>query len=250
MANVAQIQITNDAHLRRAVATTLKQWFEKEVILESLCVVEELATQSHDANFGVIAIVNKLASHFRWSTRLKHDVRLSLYKNMLPNVELDADPELELVEYRKTRKAAPRVSDSDTQKSKLMKSQAAGNDDGASEKTDIVVFCQLIYSLRKIMSRGPREQFEIFEEVVKEEIRDLNVGPHVFKWVSHLLIRTTTAVVDVKLTETQMSSLVHAFYNAISEAVGPMEADRILTAAISFTEKIPAAARFSPKNFL
>ncbi len=250
MAKIAQLQITSDSHLRSAVATSLKQWFENEVILEALCVIEESFDHARQSNFGVIVIINALADYFAWSRQMKHDVRVSLYRNMLPGASLDPDPLDALNAYKKTRTPGEKTAFIGDAGHSLVDAQAAINDDIGSQKPELVVFCQLIYSLRKIMSANFAAQFAIFEEVVKEEVEVLNIGPHLRSWVYQVLFHSKGGVLNIKLAGPEMSSVVHAFYNAVAEAVGPMEADKVLTSAVTQTEKTPAALHFSPKNFL
>ncbi len=250
MTNIMQVQTISDSHLRRAVATTLKQWFERDVILEALCVIEDLFKSAKDSGFGVIVLVNGLSDHFGWSKQMKHDARLLLYKNMLPNATLDPDPEAELAEFRKNREPFVKVAKPTKTPQQRIVQKAAKNDDTTAQRPELVVFCQLIYSLRKTLHRNYPAQFEIFEAVVTEEISELNVGIEITNWINRLITQKVGTSINVDLSTDEMAAIVHTFYNAISEAVGPIDADKILTAAILQTEKIPAALQFSPKSFL
>lgn len=247
MSNAAQVQIGNDSHLRRVIATTLKNWFEKNVILETLCVADNLSDGAGTQNLGVIVLINSLAKHFGWSQQLKHDIRLQLYKNMLPKAKLDPDPERELIRFKEEYKNGPNSVNSTLS---TVARGKAHNDDLGVQKHELVVFCQLIYSLRKILSGNYNSFFEVFHEEVKEELGELNISPRLEHWINHILIHTRGAILNVNISTDEMSSVVQAFYNAISESVGPIDADKIITLAIEKTEKIPAAINFSPRNFL
>ncbi|MDP4300977.1 hypothetical protein [Leptothrix discophora] len=48
----------------------------------------------------------------------------------------------------------------------------------------------------------------------------------------------------------ELGELVHLFYVALCEAIGPVDADQVLTRAVREAEQIPAARRHSPRQFL
>ncbi len=52
------------------------------------------------------------------------------------------------------------------------------------------------------------------------------------------------------LNTTELGELVHLFYVALCEALGPVDADQVLTRAVREAEQIPAAQRHSPRQFL
>ena len=52
------------------------------------------------------------------------------------------------------------------------------------------------------------------------------------------------------LTESQLASLVHASYVAACEALGPVQADRLLSRATTAAEQLPEARAFSPRKLL
>ncbi|MGY0196136.1 hypothetical protein ACWA7J_13825 [Leptothrix sp. BB-4] len=48
----------------------------------------------------------------------------------------------------------------------------------------------------------------------------------------------------------ELGELVHLFYVALCEALGPVDADQVLTRAVREAEQVPAAQRHSPRLFL
>lgn len=54
----------------------------------------------------------------------------------------------------------------------------------------------------------------------------------------------------LQLSNQELGELVHLFYVALCEALGPVDADQVLTRAVREAEQIPAAQRHSPRQFL
>jgi hypothetical protein len=54
----------------------------------------------------------------------------------------------------------------------------------------------------------------------------------------------------LQLGTQELGELVHLFYVALCEALGPVDADQVLTRAVREAEQIPAAQRHSPRQFL
>ncbi|RZS51958.1 hypothetical protein [Sphaerotilus mobilis] len=52
------------------------------------------------------------------------------------------------------------------------------------------------------------------------------------------------------LNPSELGELVHLFYVALCEALGPVDADQVLTRSVREAEQIPAAQRHSPRQFL
>lgn len=48
----------------------------------------------------------------------------------------------------------------------------------------------------------------------------------------------------------ELSELVHQVYVAVCENLGPVNADRIMTAAVQTADRLPQARQFSPKKFM
>jgi len=55
-------------------------------------------------------------------------------------------------------------------------------------------------------------------------------------------------VLDLPVTE--LSQVVHLLYMALCEALGPVEADQVLTRAVRAAEQGPLARQFSPRRLL
>jgi hypothetical protein len=51
-------------------------------------------------------------------------------------------------------------------------------------------------------------------------------------------------------TAAELSQLVHQFYVALCEALGPIDADQVLTRAVRVAEQTPAARQFSPRKLI
>lgn len=72
---------------------------------------------------------------------------------------------------------------------------------------------------------------------VRKQARDAWAQPLQATWV-------------VDGTPAELSQLVHQFYVALCEALGPIDADQVLTRAVRAAEQIPAARQFSPRKLI
>lgn len=72
---------------------------------------------------------------------------------------------------------------------------------------------------------------------VRKQARDAWTQPLQATWV-------------VDGTPAELSQLVHQFYVALCEALGPIDADQVLTRAVRAAEQIPAARQFSPRKLI
>lgn len=72
---------------------------------------------------------------------------------------------------------------------------------------------------------------------VRKQVRDAWGQPLQVGWV-------------IEATPAELSQLVHQFYVALCEALGPIEADQVLTRAVRVAEQIPAARQFSPRKLI
>lgn len=52
------------------------------------------------------------------------------------------------------------------------------------------------------------------------------------------------------IDEVERQALVHSYYLALCEVLGPMPADRLLSDAVKQVEQLPAAARYTPRRLL
>jgi hypothetical protein len=72
---------------------------------------------------------------------------------------------------------------------------------------------------------------------VRKQVRDAWGQPMQATWV-------------IDGTPAELSQLVHQFYVALCEALGPIDADQVLTRAVRAAEQIPAARQFSPRKLV
>lgn len=72
---------------------------------------------------------------------------------------------------------------------------------------------------------------------VRKQVRDAWNQPLQAGWV-------------IEATPAELSKLVHQFYVALCEALGPIDADQVLTRAVRAAEQIPAARQFSPRKLI
>jgi hypothetical protein len=72
---------------------------------------------------------------------------------------------------------------------------------------------------------------------VRKQVRDAWGQPMQATWV-------------IDGTPAELSQLVHQFYVALCEALGPIDADQVLTRAVRSAEQIPAARQFSPRKLI
>jgi hypothetical protein len=72
---------------------------------------------------------------------------------------------------------------------------------------------------------------------VRKQVRDAWGHPMQFHWV-------------IEGTPAELSQVVHQFYVALCEALGPVDADQVLTRSVRAAEQIPQARQFSPRKLI
>jgi hypothetical protein len=83
-----------------------------------------------------------------------------------------------------------------------------------------------------------------------EQIDQGRLSQPVRKQVREAWAQPTQATWVVDGTPAELSQLVHQFYVALCEALGPIDADQVLTRAVRAAEQIPAARQFSPRKLV
>lgn len=83
-----------------------------------------------------------------------------------------------------------------------------------------------------------------------EQLDQGRLSQPVRKQVRDAWNQATQATWVVDGTPAELSQLVHQFYVALCEALGPIDADQVLTRAVRAAEQIPAARQFSPRKLI
>jgi len=72
---------------------------------------------------------------------------------------------------------------------------------------------------------------------VRKQVRDAWAQPRQAAWV-------------IEGTPAELSQVVHQFYVAMCEALGPVDADQVLTRAVRAADQMPQARQFSPRKLI
>jgi hypothetical protein len=81
------------------------------------------------------------------------------------------------------------------------------------------------------------DQGKGLSQPVRKQVRDAWGHPIQFHWV-------------IEGTPAELSQVVHQFYVALCEALGPVDADQVLTRSVRAAEQIPQARQFSPRKLI
>ena len=83
-----------------------------------------------------------------------------------------------------------------------------------------------------------------------EQLDQSRLSPGLRKQVRDAWGQPMQAAWVIDGTAAELSQLVHQFYVALCEALGPIDADQVLTRAVRAAEQTPAARQFSPRKLI
>lgn len=217
---------SNGSRIKQAVYTAVINIYDKDKAAEA---VSAIGSMLRDGSFSMIPFVNMLADMWALDEDAKSTLRMDLYRNILPGSKLEKIPsELE-----------PQEEDDDS-------SGMSGDDFKDCQK----VFTLLLNSLCGLVREKNKGEYDDFKEIFNTEVEELSLSGTATQELSRWINEQDQINLGSELKEQDMAMVIHAAYNAVSMAVSPVMADKILGAAINKCESHPSANRFSPKNFL
>jgi len=253
MSNVIPMVSSEGSNRDAAVwNSTITLFLKAEIAYEAVCVIEEFAKTSEQNSMGAIAITKLLADYFGWDQQQRHNFRLSLARNLMPGAELEPIPAEEYAVFRNNfemehsneRAGQPAL----TSPSAYTEQTSAAR--MASSNPEFVVFYSILGSIRQIINARYAAHSHDFLLSLREEMTDIHADSAWIEWAETLVREGKVRKLKPFPDHKKMAEIVHTFYNAVVDAVGPVDADRVLSDAIAKVEKSPVAASYSPKNFL
>lgn len=187
----------------------------------------------------IIDFVSEVAVLLDLAPRRRHDLRLALYQFIL---KCDSEPTPAIEPIRPL--AAPTRT-----------STPATPDRAAPAQTPTVspawtVFAAIVSHIRDGVLAEGRSATQEFIHSLKQQKRGLRAPAA----LHGLLVGWSSGEGSLagcsEAKEKDLAHLVHAVYVAAAEALGPVNADRLLAASIASAESMPEARAFPPKRFL
>lgn len=238
------VEPLNIQHRRCAAYQTLAEVLDGELLMRAMWLLEERDHHADKTTFisfvGVTAELLGVNNHVINSlySRLNH------YLNQ-PMQQLQNDPLQEMLAYRDNTSKG-----SATNTVLSTPSTPAKNREKTKGTPEMTVFVSLISKIVLTANYPTQDSYAVFKQVFSDEITTITLDDDSLKqmlaWVNELNLK----VFKKNFIAEHLAEIVHCIYIALCEALGPVEADKLLKTAITHTEKLPLAKTFSPKNFL
>ena len=241
--SVAAEQLS-DATLRRVIYTALFDKLPQEKVMEALCIWEEYYKTEIKSDLGIIAFSNDIAKKFEVNDAQKSQIRIAMYRNLLPGADLEEDPIQALNAYRREHG--------------MLDDSVLADHDGAKQsqgiQTDNPVFTVFCLLMRELISsgiaKGTLDQVEL-RNGIKAELLLTGFPPGLIYNLNKFFENEFVLVDGIfEMTADQMGSVVNVAYTLLCEFLGPVETDKLLTVTIEKVAALPEAADYDPRNFL
>ncbi|EXJ17062.1 hypothetical protein [Imhoffiella purpurea] len=215
---------------REAVRLALSEALEPEDARSALRLWDSGFADSPSIN--IIAFVAETAGLIDLSTKQRHDLRRALYHFLLKSgTQADSssvsDPVPPAAPDREPETPAP------TQ----------------TRPSWVVFVCMVTNILAGVHMEGS-DAMQEFSHSLRQRKKKVRVSEP----LDRAFVAWSAGQVRIEALETatdaDLARLFHAVYVATAEAIGPVEADRLLTRCINEAESLPEARLYPPRNFL
>lgn len=223
------------AHRRRFVYHGLNGHLPEESVRTALRLCDE--EFARDPAFSLVKFLDRLTLADQRAAELRPMLFVSLQRARLkPMHELGADP-------RPTTPAAPQPR-STTPAPMQRSSPAAVAVQGWHDLGNLLL-ADLFESLRRVHSSLPTTAARHLERNLNEAA----FSPATFAAIEDWL-KTGTPVFTARATRNELHTIVHTLYLWMCDALGPVEADRLVSRAVRDVEKHPSSVRLSAHALL
>jgi len=240
---------------RRAAYAVLSPLLEEDALLDALRMQHQ--SMRGDSVSDIIGYIDQVAARHNIDAASRKKLYEAYYKALkLPESELPMDPwplmQIGSAPAPAPAPVAPPAVSAAALEPVATAMQAAAPAPIAVPPTspDRAVCAELLRSALADVQRshvralsdlrsGALEQLDQgrLSQPVRKQVRDAWNQPMQSTWV-------------IEGTPQELSQLVHQFYVAMCEALGPVDADQVLTRAVRAADQIPQARQFSPRKLI
>ncbi|WP_338414575.1 hypothetical protein [uncultured Sphaerotilus sp.] len=211
---------------RRAAYAVLSPLLEEDALLDALRMQHQ--SMRGESVSDIIGYIDQVAARHDIDAASRKKLYEAYYKALkLPENELPMDPwPLMQIGSAPAPTAAPPTSPDRAVCAELLRSALAD-----VQRSHVRALSDLRSGALEQLDQGRLSQ------PVRKQVRDAWNQPMQSTWV-------------IEGTPQELSQLVHQFYVAMCEALGPVDADQVLTRAVRAADQIPQARQFSPRQLI
>ena len=236
---------TSVEHNRRAVYSALSRTFDDRMLIQQCYQVWEQYF-SKSTIFRVTKFIDGLVKTVGLVNEQRRNLSIALYAD-LARSELEL-PEVPTILRSGTHRPAPEQATPSPINGKPAPDQAGAP---STKSPSAVVFAHLVNAMVERVGKMDASHIPELIQALRDNGAGIqnNPGLHakLLRWADqHFDPAFSPAVV----AENIMTDFVHAVYLSVCEVVGPVQADRILSAARTSAEALPEAASYPPGQLL
>ncbi|MGR8934392.1 MAG: hypothetical protein ACU837_08395 [Gammaproteobacteria bacterium] len=244
---MSQNTIDRAVQRRCAAYAALESVLPQSELLESLWMLHE--NYHSEEMSGIMAFINAVAQRFSLSA----DIRKRLYQDYFgflraSPAKLPGDPWPMMQAYRNQDATPQRVARSALAPPQPQPQTAKAAPPAEPLAAELCVFGALLANacamMQQFHSAQAEELSETFFVLLQDEKAPQSLQDELQTWWPGGGQKTWRMDLPVK----QLAQIVHLYYLALCQAIGPVAADRLLTRAAAKTAELPEAGVFSPQR--
>lgn len=236
---------TSVEHNRRAVYSALSRTFDDRMLIQQCYGLWEQYF-SKSTIFRVTKFIDGLVKTVGLVNEQRRNLSIALYAD-LARSELDLPEVPKMLRAGTQHPAAEHATRAPINGKTTLQEASAPSPKSPSA----VVFAHLVNAMVERVGKMDASHIPELVQALRDNAAGIqdNSGVHakLLRWADeHFDPAFSPAVV----AESSMTDFVHAVYLSVCEVVGPVQADKILSAARTSAEALPEAANYSPGQLL
>lgn len=240
---------------RRAAYAVLSPLLEEDALLDALRLQHQ--SMRGDAVSDIIGYIDQVAARHHIDAASRKKLYEAYYKALKqPESKLPMDP-WPLMQIGTTAAPAPApVAPPAVSAAALepvaaaMQAAAPAPVASAPASPDRAVCAELLRTALAEVQRFHAGALSDLRSGALEQIDQGRLSQPVRKQVRDAWAQPLQATWVIEGTPQELSQVVHQFYVAMCEALGPVDADQVLTRAVRAADQMPQARQFSPRKLI
>lgn len=240
---------------RRAAYAVLSPLLEEDALLDALRMQHQ--SMRGDSVSDIIGYIDQVAARHNIDAASRKKLYEAYYKALkLPESELPMDP-WPLMQIGTTPAPAPAPVAPPAVPTASLEPVAAAMQSAAPApiaapptSPERAVCAELLRSALADVQRSHASTLSDLRSGALEQVDQGRLSQPVRKQVRDAWAQPLQATWVLEGTPQELSQVVHQFYVAMCEALGPVDADQVLTRAVRAADQIPQARQFSPRKLI
>ncbi|MEX8493085.1 hypothetical protein [Sphaerotilus sp.] len=240
---------------RRAAYAVLSPLLEEDALLDALRMQHQ--SMRGDSVSDIIGYIDQVATRHNIDAASRKKLYEAYYKALKqPESELPMDP-WPLMQIGTTPApvpapvAPPAVSAAALEPvAAAMQAAAPAPPAAPPASPDRAVCAELLRTALADVQRFHATALSDLRSGALEQVDQGRLSQPVRKQVREAWAHPMQATWVIEGTPQELSQVVHQFYVAMCEALGPVDADQVLTRAVRAADQIPSARQFSPRKLI